>query len=129
MDNLFVKKRILVVDDNLSFADTLSFFLEGQGYAVSSAGSVDAAIGLLAQEVFDVILTDIRIGQQSGVAILEYMSLFSKESDAILIGMTAYYDEEEVHRSKARFHVVLEKPFPLDSLIVEIERHARSRQE
>lgn len=124
-----MKKRILVVDDNLSFADTLSFFLEGQGYAVSIAGSVDAAIGLLAQEVFDVILTDIRIGQQSGVAILEYMSLFSKESDAILIGMTAYYDEEEVQKSKARFHVVLEKPFPLDNLIIEIERHARGAKE
>ena len=54
---------ILVADDEKSLRDFLVIMLEEEGYQVVTAPSVEKAIKLIRENNFDLVLTDIRMGQ------------------------------------------------------------------
>jgi YesN/AraC family two-component response regulator len=58
-------KSILVVDDEESVRTMLRMVLEGEGYAVTTAGTVPQALALIAQSSFDVLISDLNIGHPS----------------------------------------------------------------
>lgn len=64
--------RVLVVDDDDSFRDDLSALLGRRGHEVREAASVPQAKGELENGEFDVMFTDLRMGRQSGVELLEH---------------------------------------------------------
>ena len=55
--------KILVVDDLPDWRTTLSGLLEDEGYAIQVAGSSADALALLANEHFDLILSDMRLDE------------------------------------------------------------------
>ena len=66
------KKRILVVDDEETLCEVLSFNLENEGYEVTTALSAEEALALDLTS-FDLILLDIMLGAISGTQISEIM--------------------------------------------------------
>ena len=66
------KKRILVVDDEETLCEVLSFNLENEGYEVTTALSAEEALALDLTS-FDLILLDIMLGAISGTQIAEIM--------------------------------------------------------
>ena len=62
-----MNSRVLIVDDNHDLADNLAELLEDEGYAVETAYSGERALDLASAEVFDTILTDVRMPGISGV--------------------------------------------------------------
>src|SRR5437879_1794234 len=63
-------KRILVVEDDPAVAFTVRTALEAEGYRVSESGSAEQALEVLTAEDFPVVLTDIYMGQQTGLDLL-----------------------------------------------------------
>src|SRR5712692_9033689 len=59
-------KSILVVDDDAMFAKLLEDILAGEGYRVTTAGHGVVALMLLADQVFDLIMIDIRMPELDG---------------------------------------------------------------
>ena len=57
------RPRILFVDDEPSIRLTLSMYLEDQGFSVATAATVPAALSLITQENFDVLIADLNVGQ------------------------------------------------------------------
>ena len=55
--------RILFVDDEAGIRLTLGPILEKHGFAVMTAASVSEALELINHETFDVLLSDLNIGQ------------------------------------------------------------------
>ncbi|MGH9765182.1 MAG: response regulator, partial [Blastocatellia bacterium] len=62
---------ILVVDDEASITDAMEGILAEQGYRVKIASGVMEAIGILRSSVFDVVFTDLRFPDGSGLDILD----------------------------------------------------------
>jgi len=62
--------RILLVDDEINMARTLAKNLERAGHAVTHALHGEAALGLLAADTFDVVLTDLKMPVLDGMGLL-----------------------------------------------------------
>jgi DNA-binding NtrC family response regulator len=62
--------RILLVEDEVNMARTMAKNLERAGYAVAHAGDGEAALATLANESFDVVLTDLKMPVLDGMGLL-----------------------------------------------------------
>lgn len=63
--------RVLLVGDEEAFREIVTEDLERAGYRLESAGTVEEARRLLATQAFRVVLLDIRIPAESGLALVE----------------------------------------------------------
>jgi len=86
--------RVLVVDDEPSMRQMLSFALRREGYDVSTADDGRTALEALRDGRFDLVVTDVRMPEVSGVDLLRE----AKQIDptVIIIMMTAYGSKETV---------------------------------
>jgi eukaryotic-like serine/threonine-protein kinase len=77
--------RVLVVDDEEGIRQVLSAFLLGGGHEVQTAGSVDDALGRLAHEDFDVVVSDILMPQRTGLELLRLIRDLTPQAKVILV--------------------------------------------
>jgi two-component system response regulator PilR (NtrC family) len=80
--------RVLVVDDERSMRELLSIVLRRDGHEVLVAENGATAVDLLARERVDILVTDIRMPQMSGVDVLREAKRI--DPDIISIVMTAF---------------------------------------
>jgi YesN/AraC family two-component response regulator len=86
-----MKRRLLFVDDEESIRRTLPAILESEGFDVSVAASVPEAIHSIQNERFDILLSDLNIGQPGdGFTVVSAMRRI--QPDAATIIMTGYPD-------------------------------------
>jgi two-component system response regulator HydG len=79
---------ILVVDDEASARTTLAILLRKRGHRVTAADGVSAAVKALADEAFDVVVTDLRMPDGSGLDVLQAVTAHGSQAAVILL--TAY---------------------------------------
>jgi DNA-binding NtrC family response regulator len=79
---------ILVVDDEGSARTTLALLLRKRGHRVQEAAGVSEAIKALAGEAFDLVVTDLRMPDGSGLDVLRAVKAQGHDADVILL--TAY---------------------------------------
>lgn len=60
-------RRILVVDDEVTVAETLEMIFRGCGYEARSAFSAEQAIEILAEWQPDLVITDVMLPQMNGI--------------------------------------------------------------
>ncbi len=80
--------RILVADDELNIRAALAKILEKAGYTVTVAESGDAALSLLHEALFDLIITDLKMVGAGGLDVLRATKQREPEAEVILL--TAY---------------------------------------
>ena len=80
--------RILVVDDELSMREYLDLLLSQAGYEVTCAAGVRDATELIKNHEFDVVISDMKLGNDSGLSVLDAARGRSSAPEVILI--TAY---------------------------------------
>src|SRR5262249_58260420 len=96
-------------------------------YQVATASSGEEAISRIAEEEFDVILTDIVMPGVGGLAVLERSRLLNPRAAVIL--MTAYANlETAIAALRHGASDYLEKPFCLDDLNVRLHRVLEQRE-
>lgn len=61
------RSRVLIVDDDVPFADTLARAMRRHGYAPQIAHSADAALAAARADTPDAAIVDLRIGGESGL--------------------------------------------------------------
>lgn len=106
---------MLVVDDDPSLRLLCRVNLELEGYRVIEAESVDAARTALDEETIDVILLDVHLGNQDGLALLPAISELGGKV-ALLTGSPG------VHLPPGA--TVIGKPFSIDELSETVRRLA-----
>jgi two-component system response regulator PilR (NtrC family) len=107
--------RILVVDDERSMREMLHILLRREGYEVAVAENGTAAIALLQKRPFDMLISDIRMPDISGVEVLRTAKALNPNIIGIMV--TAYGSKEsiqEVLRLQAADY--LDKPFNVEEL-------------
>ena len=114
--------RILIVDDEKNIRTHLTTFFETCGHQVRSADSGQHALALIhAEPHFDLMLTDYRMAEMSGVELLEKAK--RGDPELVVILMTAYATvESAVAAMKAGAYDYLTKPFSLDQVQHVVER-------
>src|SRR5664279_3187956 len=115
------RPRVLVVDDNLEMARTVSEGLIDRGYDAVPVGSGRDAIDRLTADRFDVVVTDLRMPKVDGMELLAASRKL--DPDRPVIVMTAYSAIDTAVESirQGAYHY-LTKPFKQDELVIFLER-------
>src|SRR6185436_3760948 len=82
------KPKILVVDDDRSICKLMSSILQLEGYPFRVAASGEQARRAMEEEHFAILVSDIYLGDDSGLSLLEKMK--SINADAEVVIMTAH---------------------------------------
>lgn len=112
------KRTILLVEDHQDSAEFLARLLVNDGHEVRVAASVSAA-KKLAEQSFDLLLTDITLPDGSGLDILQHLG---RRRDIRAIAFSGFCSEEDVARSReAGFVAHFVKPIDFRKLRAAIE--------
>ncbi len=113
--------RILIVDDEASVRDSLARTVEREGHEAVLAPDFRTGRRLLAEGAFDLLLTDIRLGDGSG---LDLVASARQASAALrIVAMTAFGSVElAVEAMRRGADDFIEKPFQPDVLRKRLER-------
>ncbi|MGD8617207.1 MAG: sigma-54 dependent transcriptional regulator [Gammaproteobacteria bacterium] len=120
-------ESILIVEDEETLGKNLATFLAREGHRAACAASGAEAMGLLGRQSFDIVLTDIQLGDLDGVELLKRVR--SEAPDTVVLMMTAYasiHSAVEAFRNGA--HDYLLKPFSLQELRQKIHNIAQYRK-
>jgi len=109
------KISILIVDDEESVRESLNLWFTEDGYQVACAENAKQALSILESDVFDIILTDLKMPGMDGLELLQRIKTLNKES--IIIVMTAFATVDTAVRAlkEGAFDYVT-KPFDPDDL-------------
>ena len=110
-------RQVLVVEDEQSIRYILVELFDVEGNAVEAAGLLDEAKAALAERMYDLIVTDIRLGgkRDGGLQVMAASGLLSP--DATVIVLTAYPDPDNRHASlRLGATHFLEKPVDLGTI-------------
>ena len=86
------KHSILVVDDELSMREFLEMLLSKEGYAVSLAKNGKQALKQIKKKSYDLVLTDIRLGDITGLDVLRAVK--KEHNETVVIMISAYSTTE-----------------------------------
>jgi DNA-binding NtrC family response regulator len=113
--------KILIVDDESTITGALEVILGEQGYRVKTAGKVSRAVELLHEQPFDLVFTDLRLPDASGIDLLTQVKAFSPETEVVL--MTAHGSlDVTIEAIKKGAYYYLEKPFTPDQVVMLVGR-------
>jgi len=119
--------RVLVVDDEASMRDMLRIVLRRDGYEVLMADGARAAAAILEREAVDLLLSDIRMPDGSGVDVLRAAK--HANADVVAFMMTAFASTETAVEAMRLGAVdYFTKPFNVDELRLKIRQHLETRR-
>ncbi|MEJ2381143.1 MAG: sigma-54 dependent transcriptional regulator [Gammaproteobacteria bacterium] len=112
---------ILIVDDEFSIRKTLSMLLKSEGYRALEAADLGQAKQTLESESVDLVITDLRLGEQDGMELLSWLRTNGSEIESVI--MTAYGSiENAVKAMKLGAYDYLTKPINPDELLLRINK-------
>jgi two-component system response regulator HydG len=121
-----VERRILIIDDDSSTLEVLGAEMRLRGYTNAATTSPQAALRMLADEDFGLVLSDINLGSMSGVDLCHEVARV--RADTPVIVMTAFASiEAAVASIRAGAYDFVTKPLNMDALILTITRARRNR--
>jgi len=121
MSSVENKASILVVDDELSMREFLELMLVKAGYRVDCAESGKEAVSKIGSRIYDLVLTDIRLGDLSGLDVLRAAKKRHNETVVILISAYAT-TETAVEAMNDGAYDYVPKPFDNNELKATIAR-------
>jgi len=109
------KGRILIVEDEKSMREVLKILLEEEGYDTTSAADGLQAIEKIQQDIFDLVITDIKMPRADGFEVLRKVREISPSSIVIMI--TAFgTTESTIEAMKLGAYDYIHKPFKIDEI-------------
>ncbi len=121
------RSRILVVDDEPSMRELLDIVLRREGHEVFTASNGKAAVEILEREPIDLLVSDIKMPDMSGVEVLKAAKLL--DPDIVGIMVTAYASvENAVEAMHLGAYDYVSKPFNVDELKLRIRKALERKQ-
>lgn len=107
--------QLLVVDDERSMRELLEYMLSKEGYGITLAENGRTAVGLIEKNNYDLILSDIRLGDITGLDVLRAAK--QRNPHALVIMISAYASTETaVEAMNDGAFDYVPKPFDNDEL-------------
>ncbi len=125
------KKRILIIDDEISIQHTLKGILEDEGFTAFTVSTAEDGIPLIEEEKIDLVLLDIWLGENmDGITALEQIKHFYDIPVIMISGHASI--ETAVKATRKGAYDFIEKPLSYDKVILSISnglRFAKLEQE
>jgi two-component system, NtrC family, response regulator HydG len=114
--------RVLVIDDERDHAETVAEILEAGGYACAVATSGKEGARKIQAEEFDLVLTDLRMGDLDGLAIVR---LVKEQGDTLVMVISGSSDVKKAVQAlqEGASHYIL-KPVSKDELLAVVNKSA-----
>ncbi len=114
-------RKILVVDDEPSVTGSLELILSEGGYEVLTANSFASSTAILNRTKVDLVITDLRLADASGIDLIKHIKKDTPDIEVIL--MTGYGSLDiTIEAIKAGAYYYLEKPYTADRLFTLVDR-------
>ncbi|MGC3997950.1 MAG: sigma-54 dependent transcriptional regulator [Anaeromyxobacter sp.] len=118
--------HILVVDDEPSMRELLEIMLRKQGHVVATAAGLAAARAVVAEQDLDLVVTDLRLGPDSGLDLLRLVKERTPATEVVMI--TAFATTENaIQAMKLGAYDYVLKPFKVDELSLVVEKALEHR--
>ncbi len=115
------KNTLLIVDDDPYVLESISTLLKEYGYAVMMSQNAADAMKLVEKNSIDVVLTDIKMPQVTGIELLQNIHAFNQQVPVIL--MTAFAElDVAVDAVKRGAFDFITKPYNPDYLLHSVEK-------
>lgn len=119
--------HLLVVDDDPVTVNLLKEVLSKEGYEVTTALSGEEAIALGTENIFDMIITDVRMGEKDGIEVLRSFKKISPETTVVVI--TAFGSiENAIEAIREGAFDYISKPFKLEEIKLTVQRALEQRK-
>lgn len=122
------RARILIIDDDPVFADTLEFVLQQHRHILIVANDGEEGVALAIECMPDIILCDVRMKQMHGYATVQALKKHPETSGIPVIMMTGYatspYGERRCLMSGADYYIA--KPFTSSKLLETVNQALNS---
>src|SRR5690606_34268558 len=124
---LQMKPRILVVDDELFIRQVVADFLSMEGYEVRVAADGVLAQQELAKAAFDIVVTDLKMPNMSGLQLLNHITqAYPTTLTVIMTGFGTV--ESAINAMKQGAYDYVLKPFKTDEIIQVVRRALQQKQ-
>lgn len=118
---------ILIVEDDITFSLMLTTWLGKKGFVVRSSSSVSDAKRRLGKDVFDLVISDLRLPDSDGIDLLKWLK--STHPSLPLIMMTSYAEiQTAVQAMKLGAADYIAKPLNPDELLGKIKELVRMEE-
>ncbi len=114
------KPRVLIVDDEERFRNTMCKLLAIRGLAATTAGSGTEALEKLRDDRYDVTILDVRMPEMSGVQVLAEIRKIDPEVEVIVMTGYASVDTAKEIMKLGAYDYLL-KPYEIEELMEKIE--------
>jgi len=112
-------ERILVVEDEPDLRKVLASLLKREGYRVDLAESGTKAMEMLNREVYDLLITDVRLPGPSGIEVLRATRELYPDAPVIIITAFASDEVAEEARRHGAFNYIT-KPFDNEKIVADV---------
>jgi DNA-binding response OmpR family regulator len=119
-----MKGSVLVIDNDESIVEFLSFVLEDAGFTVFTANDGNVGVALAIKERPPVIICDLMMGEMHGFEVLQQIRAHPELAQTVVIIASSKTYKPDMDRARAlgaSDYIV--KPFRPDDLLQMIERH------
>jgi len=113
--------KILIVDDELSIVEVLKSLLSREGHNITTSSNGKDALKHLREQVFDLLITDIRLPEIDGISLLRQARELQSHLAVIVITAYAKVDNAVEAMKNGAFDYVT-KPFKFDELLLTVQR-------
>jgi len=121
------KEKILIVEDEEGMNEILTILLETEGYKVTSAKDGAEAIKYLEKDIYDIVITDIKMPGIDGFTVLKKVKDISPSTLVIII--TAFgTNEDAVDAMKLGAYDYIHKPFKIDEIRIVVNKAIEKRR-
>lgn len=117
--------RIIVIDDEADLRVLLRQMLESYGHEVDEAGNGAEALSVLQERTFDVVITDVLMPEQDGVAVMKRVPELQPRAKVLAIsggGPTVPADWSLKMMKLFGVNAALHKPFDESELIGAVDK-------
>lgn len=120
-------KNILVVDDEPHVSLILKQFLERTGYSVNTALNGEQALARIAEQMPDVLITDVQMPKMGGLELCETIAIRHPEMCQLIILMTSRTDQDIRVWAESHGHILMmEKPLSMRRLADHLSLHFKA---
>ncbi len=109
--------KALVIDDDVPTLEFMRFQLESEGFQVSTAERGENGIKLVAENEFDIILTDLNLPDFNGIEMVRRCKEIAPDTEIIMITGDGSMDKAIEATKAGAFHYI-EKPIEFEELFL-----------